>query len=134
MKKKHFLISALILCLCLALCACSGSRNLQEELPGTWEVCHWYYNEKNGDSGFFDNPMYCEFIDGKITVTAEDGSLIREGSYEFTGSDTLDVEYTDGTVASIQLLAANHEGVDQIQFMDVNTNYTLTLEPLDISK
>lgn len=137
MKKSRVLISvlALVLCLCTLLSACSGSsRNLQEELPGKWEVWHWYYNEDDGDSGFFDSVMYCEFNDGKVSVTDEDGAVVREGTYEFTGDATLDLEYTDGTVASIQLIASNHDGVDQIQFMDVNTKYTLTLEPLETSE
>ena len=125
-------ILALVLCVCTLLSACAGnSRNLKEELPGKWEIWHWYYNEKDGDDGFFDSVMYCEFTDGKVSVTSEDGTVIREGTYEFTGNDTLDVEYTDGTVASIQLIASNHDGQDQIQFMDVNTKYTLTLEPLE---
>ena len=136
MKKGKLLIPFLVFVLsfCTLLGGCSkSSRNLQEELPGKGEIWHWYYNEDGGDNGFFDAAMYAEFNDGKVKVTLADGSTVREGTYAFTGKNTLDVEYSDGTAASIELIASNHDGVDQIQFMDTATKYTLTLEPLEAS-
>lgn len=134
MKKTIALVLVGLLCISVLLTGCSSnSRNLKEELPGKWEIWHWYYNVDNGESGFFDSAMYCEFKDGKISVTSTDGAVIKEGTFAFTGDDTLDVEYSDGTTASIQLIASNHDGVDQIQFMDVNNKYTLTLELINDS-
>ena len=131
MKKSRIvaLILALAFCVC-ALCGCS-SRKVQEELPGEWFVWHWYYNQDNGENGFFDEAVFYTFgEDGALKISDKDGNVSAEGTYEFTGKDTVDVVYSDGTQDSFQLIPAEHDGIDQIQFMNVNTKYTLTLEPI----
>ena len=65
-----------------------------------------------------------------MTVANEAGEVSEEATYEFTSDDTVEVVYEDDTVDSFQLLPTDHDGVDQIQFMNENTKYTLTLEPI----
>lgn len=121
------LVLAVVLCTS-ALTACS-SRNVQEELPGEWFVWHWYYNVKDGDNGFFEEAQFYTFgADGKLTIKI--GEETSNATYTFSGRDTVEVTYEDGTVDSFQLIPAEHDGVNQIQFMNTNTNYTLTLEPM----
>ena len=129
MKKIRVLALVLAVVLCMsALTACS-SRNVQEELPGEWFVWHWYYNVTDGDNGFFEEAQFYTFgEDGKLTIVI--GEETTNATYTFSGKDTLDVSYEDGTVDSFQLIPSERDGVDQIQFMNVNTNYTLTLEPM----
>ena len=121
------LVLAVVLCMC-ALAACS-SRNVQEELPGEWFVWHWYYNVQDGDNGFFEEAQFYTFgADGKLTIKI--GEETSNATYTFSGKDTVEVTYEDGTVDSFQLIPTEHDGVNQIQFMNTNTNYTLTLEPM----
>lgn len=121
------LVLAVALCMC-ALTACS-SRNVQEELPGEWFVWHWYYNVQDGDNGFFEEAQFYTFgADGKLTIKI--GEETSNATYTFSGKDTVEVTYEDGTVDSFQLIPTEHDGVNQIQFMNTNTNYTLTLEPM----
>ena len=121
------LVLAVVLCMC-ALTACS-SRNVQEELPGEWFVWHWYYNVQDGDNGFFEEAQFYTFgADGKLTIKI--GEETSNATYTFSGKDTVEVTYEDGTVDSFQLIPTEHDGVNQIQFMNTNTNYTLTLEPM----
>lgn len=129
MKTLRVLALALAVVLCTsALTACS-SRNVQEELPGEWFVWHWYYNVKDGDNGFFEEAQFYTFgADGKLTIKI--GEETSNATYTFSGKDTVEVTYEDGTVDSFQLIPAEHDGVNQIQFMNTNTNYTLTLEPM----
>lgn len=129
MKKTRIVALLLVLVVCLSsLCACS-SRNLQEELPGDWFVWHWYYNVQDGEDGFFDEAQFYTFgADGKLTIKI--GEETTNATYTFSGKDTIEVTYEDGTVDSFQLIPSEHDGVDQIQFMNANTNYTLTLEPM----
>lgn len=129
MKKTRVLSMVLVLVFCVsALCACS-SRNLQEELPGDWFVWHWYYNENDGDNGFFEEAQFYTFgADGKLTIKI--GEKTTNATYTFSGKDTVEVTYEDGTLDSFQLIPAEHDGIKQIQFMNTNTKYTLTLEPM----
>ena len=66
--------------------------------------------------------------DGKLTIKI--GEETSNATYTFSGKDTVEVTYEDGTVDSFQLIPTEHDGVNQIQFMNTNTNYTLTLEPM----
>lgn len=105
------------------------SRNMKEELPGEWYVWHWYYNVKDGDNGFFDEAQFYIFGDnGDLTIKVND--ITTNAEYEFTSDETVKVTYADGTIDNFQLIPAEYEGVNQIQFMNENTNYTITLEPM----
>lgn len=133
MKKTRItaLLLAVVMCLC-ALTACS-SRNVKEEINGEWYVWHWYYNTEGGDNGFFEEAHFYTF-DAEGNITIKTGEETTTAKYTFSGNDTIDVEYADGTTDTFQLIPATYEGVDQIQFMNVNTNYTLTLEPMSTWK
>ena len=129
MKTKRILAMLLVAVLCLSVVTACSSRNVQEELPGEWFVWHWYYNVKDGDNGFFEEAQFYTFgADGKLTIKI--GEETSNATYTFSGKDTVEVTYEDGTVDSFQLIPAEHDGVNQIQFMNTNTNYTLTLEPM----
>lgn len=105
------------------------SRNMKEELPGEWYVWHWYYNVKDGDNGFFDEAQFYIFGDnGDLTIKVND--ITTNAEYEFTSDETVKVTYADGTIDNFQLIPAEYEGVNQIQFMNENTNYTITFEPM----
>lgn len=129
MKKNRILVFLLALLICLgALCGCS-SRNVKDELPGEWFVWHWYYNTDGGNNGFFDEAQFYTFdLDGNITIKI--GEETSTATYTFSSDDMVDVVYEDGTTDTFQLIPSEYAGVDQIQFMNVNTNYTLTLEPM----
>lgn len=129
MKAIRVLALVLVVVLCMSTLTACSSRNVQEELPGEWFVWHWYYNVTDGENGFFEEAQFYTFgADGKLTIVI--GEETTNVTYAFSGKDTVEVSYEDGTVDSFQLIAAEHDGVDQIQFMNVNTNYTLTLEPM----
>ncbi len=129
MKRTRMRILFVVLAVCSSsLCGCS-SRNMKEELPGEWFVWHWYYNENDGENGFFDEAQFYTFdTDGKITIKVEEE--ISTATYTFSADDMVDVIYEDGTIDTFQLIPAEHDGVKQIQYMNINTNYTLTLEPM----
>lgn len=113
---------------CVMLCGCN-SRNMKNELPGEWFIYHWYYNEKDGDNGFFDDARFYTFgSDG--TLTMKIGEETTGATYSFIGNDKVNVVYEDGTTDTFQLFPAERNGVKQIQFMNVDTIYTLTLEPM----
>ena len=126
---KRILAMLLVVVLGLSVMTACSSRNVQEELPGEWFVWHWYYNVQDGDNGFFDEAQCYTFgADGKLTIKI--GEETTNATYTFSGKDTVEVSYEDGTVDTFQLIPAEHDGVNQIQFMNTNTNYTLTLEPM----
>ena len=129
MKKLRILalLLALVICLC-SLCACS-SRNVQEEIVGEWFIWHWYYNTEGGENGFFDAAKFYTF-DAEGNLTMKVGEETTSATYEFTSKDTIEVTYADGTTDTFQLIPSERNGVNQIQFMNVNTIYTLTLEPM----
>ena len=131
-KKIACTVLALVL-LTAALAGCGSSRDVKSELTGEWFIWHWYYNVKDGDNGFFDKALFYTFSeDGKVTITSQDESVAQvDAEYTFTGKDTIEITYPDGAVDSMQLIPSEHDGVNQIQMMNVDTNYTLTLEPMD---
>ncbi len=130
MKKSITFILMTVFCLTM-ITGCGGGK-MSEKLPGEWFVWHWYYNVENGDNGFFEQPVYVTFgEDGSVVATTEDASFTGfEGTYTVTGGNTVDITYSDGTSDSFELKAAKRDGVDQIQLINSNTSYTLTLEPM----
>ena len=131
MKKLIVFILMSVMCLAM-LTGCGGGSKLSESLPGEWFVFHWYYNVNDGDNGFFDEPVFITFgEDGSVVATTEESTFEAfEGTYTVTGNSTIDITYSDGSFDSFQLKAAKHDGVDQIQLINSNTKYTLTLEPM----
>lgn len=131
MKKIIAFVLMTVMCLTMIV-GCGGSNKLSESLPGEWFVWHWYYYEKDGDNGFFDEPVFVTFgEDGSVIATTKETTFEGfEGNYTITGNSTIDITYADGTSDSFQLQAANHDGVDQIQLINTNTMYTITLEPM----
>lgn len=128
MKNRRMIALILVLLCVLNLAGCAG-RNVREELPGEWFVWHWYYNEKDGDNGFFEVPQFYTFdAAGNLTMTVD--GVTTTATYRFSADDIVDVVYADGTIDTFQLIPSEHEGVDQIQFSNMHTNYTLTLEPM----
>ena len=129
MKKTRILALLLVFVVCLSAFSGCSSRKVQEELPGEWFIWHWYYNTEGGDNGFFEEARFYTFdTDGKLTMKV--GDEVTVATYTFSGKDRVDVVYEDGTTDSFQLIPSQHDGVDQIQFMNIETNYTLTLEPM----
>lgn len=129
MKNRH--IMALVLALMLSIVALTGcsSRKVKEELPGEWFIWHWYYNVADGENGFFDAAQFYTFdSEGNLTMTVD--GVTTTATYNFSADDIIDVVYADGTVDTFQLIPSEHDGVDQIQFSNIHTNYTLTLEPM----
>lgn len=128
MKKIGILALVLVLVLCVgALCACGG-RNYKEELPGEWYVWHWYYNTKDGENGFFEEAHFYTFgADGKLTIKI--GEEVENATYEFTKDDTIKITHANGTVETCQLIESKSHP-EQIQMMNVDTIYTLTLQPM----
>ena len=129
MKKIRVLALLLIAVLCLGTLLGCNLRNVKEEVVGEWFVWHWYYNTEGGEDGFFDEARFYTFdADGNITIKI--GEETSTATYTFVNNDTMDVVYDDGTTDTFQLLPSERNGVNQIQFMNVNTIYTITLEPM----
>lgn len=129
MKKIRVLALLLIAVLCLGTLLGCNFRNVKEEIVGEWFVWHWYYNTEGGEDGFFDEARFYTFdADGNITIKI--GEETSTATYTFVNNDTMDVVYDDGTTDTFQLLPSERNGVNQIQFMNVNTIYTITLEPM----
>lgn len=122
-----------VICLGVMIAAfatgCGAKVNYKESLPGEWFVWHWYYNEKDGDNGFFDDAIFYTFNEDGSLVIADQAEGAEEvtASYVFTGDDTIEITNADGSVDSM-VLAMNDDG--QIQMTNVDNKYTLTLEPM----
>lgn len=129
MKNRRIWVLALVLLLCVSTLVGCSNRNVKEELPGEWFIWHWYYNVTDGDNGFFDEAQFYTF-DGEGTLTMTVNGETTTAAYSFSADDIVDVVYADGTVDTFQLIPSEHDGVDQIQFSNIHTNYTLTLEPM----
>ena len=129
MKKIRILALLLIAVLCLGTLLGCNFRNVKEEIVGEWFVWHWYYNTEGGEDGFFDEARFYTF-DAEGNITIKIGEETSTATYTFVSNDTIDVVYDDGTTDSFQLLPSERNGVNQIQFMNVNTIYTITLEPM----
>ncbi len=128
---KKIGIIALVLGIMLSFCSLFGcsNRNMQEELPGEWFIWHWYYNEKDGDNGFFDHARFYTFgEDGTLTMVI-DGETTT-ATYSFVNKDTVTVVYEDQSTETFQLIPAERNGINEIQFMNVENLYTITLEPM----
>lgn len=129
MKKNRIIALLLVMVICVCSFTACSSRNMQEELVGEWYIWHWYYNTEGGEDGFFDEAQFYTFdADGNLTIKI--GDETTTATYEFTSKDNIEVVYADGTTDTFQLIPSERNGVNQIQFMNVNTIYTLTLEPM----
>ncbi|MBO5867823.1 MAG: hypothetical protein J6Q54_02810 [Oscillospiraceae bacterium] len=129
MKKIQILALICLLAFCVSMMFGCSSRNMKEELPGEWFVWHWYYNTEGGEDGFFEEAKFYTF-DAEGNITIKEGETVTTATYTFTGKDTIDVVFEDGTTDTFQLIPSERNGVKQIQFMNVNTIYTITLEPM----
>ena len=129
MKKIQILALICLLAFCVSMMFGCSSRNMKEELPGEWFVWHWYYNTEGGEDGFFEEAKFYTF-DAEGNITIKEGETVTTATYTFTGKDTIDVVFEDGTTDTFQLIPSERNGVKQIQFMYVNTIYTITLEPM----
>ena len=121
-----FIVAALM---CLSVFTGCSSRNVKEELPGEWFVWHWYYNTEGGEDGFFNEARFYTF-DAEGNLTIKIGEEVTKATYTFVNNDTISVVYEDNTTDTFQLIPSERNGVNQIQFMNVDTIYTITLEPM----
>lgn len=135
---KVIVAMTLILSL-LTLTACSGgnggSENFSETLGGNeWITYHWYFNEKNGDSGFFSDTGYYEWVftdANNFTVNAKDGSFSGEGTLEWTSNNQADVYLKMGDAEQYWTAECSRSGShpDCVNFMIQETNFVYVLEP-----
>ncbi len=127
--KKIAVVVCIVMMIATFVTGCGSKTNYEEALPGEWFVWHWYYNETNGDNGFFDNAIFYTFNDDGSLVIADQTEGVEEvvASYVFTGNDTIEITNADGSVDTM-VLAMNEKG--QIQMTNVDNRYTLTLEPM----
>ena len=111
-------ITAVLLIICLALafvgCGKKDTYDYRANLAGTYEAYHWFINEANGDSGFYDEPLVYTFgTDGSFA--AEGGNLKEAlaGTYTFTGDNTINVTYDDGSFDNYTLrYSADHGTIE----------------------
>lgn len=138
MKKMTKILAALLVALMmLTLTACSGgggAENFQETLSGNEFVTyHWYFNQKNGDSGFFPDDGRYEWVfneDNSFSVNAKDGSFSGEGTMEWTSDTQADVYFKMGDTEQFWTAECSRSGdhPDCINFMIQETNFVYVLE------
>lgn len=140
MKKMTRLIALVTLLLSLlALVACGGGNgggeNFSQTLGGEeWITYHWYFNEKNGDSGFFSDDGYYEWVfadANNFTVEAKDGSFSGEGTLEWTSNNQADVYFkmADGEQYWTAEFSRSGGHPECVNFMIQETNFVYVLEP-----
>ena len=138
---KKLMSFLLVLAMMAALVACGGaskSDDFSEVLAGkTWITYHWFFNEKDGDSGFFSDDAYYtwEFQDANnFTVSAKDGSFSGEGTLEWTSNNVADVYVVLGGETEQYWTAEfsyDASRPNQVHFMIQETNFVYVLEPIE---
>ena len=138
MKKMTKVLAALLVALMmLALTACSGGNggeDFSETLNGEFVTYHWYFNQKNGDSGFFPDDGRYEWVfneDNTFSVNALDGSFSGEGTLEWTSANQADVYFKMGDTEQFWTAECSRgaDYPDCINFMIQETNFVYVLEP-----
>lgn len=137
MKKAISAIMAVIMM--MTLCACGGggkSANFQEVMSdSSWITWHWFFNEKDGDSGFFtDDSYYTWEFDGAngFTVSTPDNSFGGTGTLEWTSENQADVFFKMGDQEQFWTAEFSYDSThtDQVHFMIQETNFVYVLEPV----
>ena len=139
MKKTLSLLIALVIVLSLAACSGGGkSTDFSKVLAdSTWITYHWYFNEKNGDNGFFSDDGYYtwEFTgSNEFSVSAKDGSFSGKGTMEWTSANQADVYFVLGDsqeqywTAEFSYSSSHPEDID---FMIQETNFVYVLESIE---
>lgn len=136
MKKIIATLMAVMIVLTFAACGSSGgSEDFSKTLSGNeWITYHWYFNEKNGDSGFFSDTGYYEwnFTDANnFSVDAKDGSFSGVGTLEWTSTYQADVYFKMGDAEQYWTAEFSRSGShpDCVNFMIQETNFVYVLEP-----
>ena len=128
--KKSVLTSFFFVALMILLAGCGKKDNYdyKANLPGNYTSVHWFYDEKNGDNGFFEKDAVLSFTeDGSFSSCGEftEWQTVT-GNYEFTGDNTIRVTYNDGTFDDFTLrYSVDH---DTVEFIDNESHYSLSLE------
>lgn len=139
MKKMTKILAALLVALMmLTLTACSGGNggeDFSKTLGGNeWITYHWYFNEKNGDSGFFPDTGYYQWVftdANNFTVDAKDGSFSGVATLEWTSANQADVYFKMGDTEQYWTAEFSRSSghPDCINFMIQETNFVYVLEP-----
>ena len=80
----------------------------QANLPGEYIVYHWFYDVKDGESGFYEDDKaghYTFGADGSYSHTGGDldEGITQTGTYTFTSSNVIRITLEDGSYDDMTL-------------------------------
>lgn len=123
-------VIAAMLAVLLTACGEKDTYDYRTNLPGDYVASHWFYDVKDGESGFYDEDAQYSFgTDGSFSCSGgvNDGEL--SGTYEFTDDNTITITYSDGSYDEMILrYSSNH---DTIEMTNNETKYAVSLEAAD---
>jgi hypothetical protein len=134
------LIAAFLMLIVISTFAGCGNKlgntgDFSKDIIGKWETWHWYYNETDGEDGFFEDDKKVDWVfsgDGEFNMKTVDGSTELDGKFEWKSKNEADVYLDDGRTFAVECKAEqNHEGADkhfEIQLTRVEDKFTWTLQ------
>jgi len=130
--KKLIAAAVMVTVLAVALAACGekDTYDYRANLPGNYVVSHWFYDIKDGESGFYEEEAKYSFgEDGTFSCSGGVNEGEVTGTYEFTGDNTITITYSDGSFDEMTLrYSSNH---DTIEMTNNETKYAVSLEAAD---
>ncbi len=128
MKNKKALI-AIICCTVVVVVAAAillpkvlgGKKDTYDyraNLPGKYVVYHWFYDVKNGDSGFYDDSAVGHYNFGADGAYSHTGGDLAEGesqtgTYAFTADNVIRITLEDGSFDDLTLrYSTNHNSTE----------------------
>lgn len=130
MKKQFLKASTLFIAIVListVLFSGCSSKDYSKEVLGKWYCWHWYYNIENGEDGFYEENDYLlfEINEDTFSVKKADGSIQKEGNYEWVKNGNADIYFNDGASCNVEV-SFNDKG--QIKLMITETKLIYVLE------
>jgi len=136
-KKKNIsiIVIAVVVIAALVVVKLSGSNtntyDYKANLPGEYIVYHWFYDIKDGDSGFYEDAKagrYSFGADGSYSHTGGDLETdeIQVGTYTFTSTNTIRIDLEDGSYDEMTLRYSKDH--DSTEMTNNATKFAVSLQ------